>query len=448
MRETNRVEFKRELNDRFERAVVSFLNYTGGGEILIGIDDDGKVIGVDDPDEVQRKAVDIIRNNIRPQTLGLFDVVLEKMDNKEIVRVIVSCGQQRPYYVRKKGMNEDGCFIRVGSSTQAMTEQMIEKMIVKRQQLSLQTMISPRQELTFEQLLIYYQQRKKKLPDDFIKNLELRLSTGEFNYAAYLLADENGETFRVASYAGNDKSDLVEITEYGYCCIMTATKRILDRMESENRTFAMKTTSTRLEKERVDSVALREAIINAIVHNDYSKNVPLVEVFSDKIVVTSGGGLVPDLSEKEFFECRSMPRNRELMRVFRDVELVERLGSGMKNILEAYDKSIFEFTPNFVVVTFPFREPFNRPGSKSDEKKMIHDDPVLEIVEAKPTVTIPELAYLTGLSPRTISRRLKDFQEKKIIHREGARKKGQWVIDMKPALMTEQPVKRRRRKGP
>ncbi|AIZ57302.1 divergent AAA domain protein [Candidatus Methanoplasma termitum] len=103
MQETNRIEFERELNERFVRTVVSFLNYTGGGEIIVGIDDNGAAIGVDDPDTVQRKAVDLIRNNIRPQTLGLFDVVADKIDDNDIVRVIVSCGQQRPYYIRKKG---------------------------------------------------------------------------------------------------------------------------------------------------------------------------------------------------------------------------------------------------------------------------------------------------------------------------------------------------------
>ena len=447
MQETNRIEFKRELNERFVRAVVSFLNYTGGGEIIIGIDDDGAVIGVNNPDTVQRKAVDLIRNNIRPQTLGLFDVVPDKIDDKDVVRVIVSCGPQRPYYIRKKGMNEEGCFIRVGSTIQAMTENMIEDFISKRQQLSLRTTISPNQKLTFSQLRIYYEEKGMELPENYLDNLDLRLSTGEYNYAAYLLADVNGESFKVATYSSPDKLDLIDVKEYGYRCIITATQRILERMESENRTFVMKTTSTRLEKERVDSKALREAIINAIVHNDYSKTVPLVEVYTDRIVVTSCGGLVPDLKKEDFFECRSMPRNRELMRVFRDVELVEQLGSGVKEILNAYDRSVFEFTPSFVVVTFPFRDSFKRPDAKEDGKRMIHDDPVLEIVEAKPTVTIPELARLTGISPRTISRRLKGFQESGVIHREGARKKGQWVIDIKPGLVTDPQTKKNRRKS-
>jgi len=84
MQESNRVEFKSELNDRLERAVVSFLNYAGGGEILIGVDDKGIAVGVADMDGTQLKIIDRIRNNIRPQTLGLFDVVQDQIDGKDI----------------------------------------------------------------------------------------------------------------------------------------------------------------------------------------------------------------------------------------------------------------------------------------------------------------------------------------------------------------------------
>jgi predicted HTH transcriptional regulator len=88
---------------------------------------------------------------------------------------------------------------------------------------------------------------------------------------------------------------------------MTATQRILDRLDSENRTFAKITSKNRIEKERVNTIALREVVINAIVHNDYTKGVPLVEIFTDRIVVTSCGGLVEGLTESDFFKCRSMP---------------------------------------------------------------------------------------------------------------------------------------------
>ena len=420
MQETNRIELKRELNERFERAVVSFLNYAGGGEILIGIDDDGSVIGIRNADEVQRQIVDRIRNNIRPQTLGLFDVILEETDGKHIVRVIVSCGQQRPYYIRRIGMTEQGCFIRVGSSSQSMTEQMIEEMLSKRQQLTLQSMISPRQNLTFNQLRIYYEEKGLRPTEQFTESLDLRQSSGEYNYAAYLLADENGVSVKIAVYAGTDKVDLLETREYGNRCLITSALRILDRLDSENRTYAKITAKKRLEKERVDSTALREAVINAILHNDYAKGVPLVEVFMDRMVVTSCGGLVNGLSEDDFFKCRSMPRNRELMRVFRDMDLAEQIGSGMSRILKVYDRSIFELTPNFTVVTFPFADDFIMPNGKIRSIK--------DILASDPAATIPELAELTGRSERSVSRELRKYQVSGEVRRDGARKNGRWTV--------------------
>jgi len=426
--ESNRIEYKRELNDRLERAVVSFLNYAGGGEVIIGMNDDTTVYGVDDCDTVQLKIVDRIRNNIRPQTLGLFDVAHEKVDGNDIIRIIVSCGQQRPYYIRKLGMSEQGCFVRVGSSSQPMSEQMIEELLSKRQQLSLQTMNSPRQNLNFKQLRIYYEEKNLEPTEQFIESLDLRQSGGEFNYAAYLLADENGASIKIATYAGTDKVDLLETREYGNRCIITATTRILDRLDSENRTFAKITAKNRLEQERVNSIALKEAVINAIVHNDYTKGVPLVEIYADKIVVTSCGGLVSDLTEEDFFKCRSMPRNRELMRIFRDMELVEQIGSGMSRILNAYDRSIFEITPSFTVVTFPFAEGFENLNDKINDKLNGKIKSVLEILKSNPATTIAGLIEATGKSQSTISRELNRYQESGLIHREGSRKNGKWVV--------------------
>ena len=429
MQESNRIEYKRELSDSFERAVVSFLNYAGGGEILIGIDDDGVVHGIGDTDAEQLRIVDRIRNNIRPQTLGLFDVVLTKLEGKDIIRVIVSCGQQRPYYIRRKGMTDEGCFIRVGSSAQPMTEQMIEELIAKRQQITLQSMISPRQNLSFKQLSIYYQERNLEPTEQFLESLELRQSSGVYNYAAYLLADENGVSVKIAVYAGTDKVDLLETREYGNRCLINATYRILDRLDSENRTFAKITAKNRLEKERVNSIALKEAVINAIVHNDYTKGVPLVEIYSDKLVVTSCGGLVADLSEEDFFKCRSMPRNRELMRVFRDMELVEQIGSGMSRILNAYDRSVFELTPSFTIVTFPFEESFVGQYGKINGKITGKINPLLSILKNNPTATIPDLEEATGKSQRSVSRELKEYQEAGLIRREGSRRSGSWIVE-------------------
>jgi predicted HTH transcriptional regulator len=335
--ESNRIEYKREIDkgDKLEKAVVSFLNYNGGGEILIGIADAGSVVGVSDSDSDQRKIADRLGNNIRPKILGLFDVVADKIEGKNIIRIIISSGTQKPYYIRKRGMTEDGCFIRVGASAQPMTEAMIERMLQGRQKNTLSTTAVSRQNLSFEQLHIYYNEHGLKLNDQFEDNLDLRMSDGAYNFLAYLLADNNGASIKVAKYAGTDKIDLVENEEYGYRCLINAIYRVLDKFAVENKTFAKITSRNRLERKLINPVALREAFINAVVHNDYSLGWPVVEFYSDRVTITSTGGLVEGLSQEDFFRGRSMLRNRELMRVFKDVELVEELGSGMQRILDA-----------------------------------------------------------------------------------------------------------------
>ena len=85
------------------------------------------------------------------------------------------------------------------------------------------------------------------------------------------------------------------------------------------------------------------------------------EIFSDRIEITSAGRLPIGMTKDEFFSGISSPRNKELMRVFRDVDMVESLGSGMKRILQVYPKRIFIFMDNFIRLTIPF---YSQKGSK------------------------------------------------------------------------------------
>ena len=87
--ETNRVENKEKLNDDFEQEVIAFLNYREGGIIYVGINKNGEVVGVQNVDLTQLQIKDRIKNNIQPSTLGLFDVTVEIMENKEVIKVII-----------------------------------------------------------------------------------------------------------------------------------------------------------------------------------------------------------------------------------------------------------------------------------------------------------------------------------------------------------------------
>ncbi|ASB50337.1 Fic family protein [Alkalitalea saponilacus] len=359
MSETNRIEYKQELNNDvdIEKEVIAFLNYHEGGIIYVGIDKQGKVVGVSDIDSDMLKIKDRIKNNISPSAMGLFDVVAESKEGKELIKIIVAGGTEKPYFKKKFGMTEKGCFIRTGTAAEPMPQSFIDKLFASRTRNSLGKIRSNRQDLTFEQLKIYYEEKGLNLTKHFKQNLELLTEDNKLNYVAYLLADENGTSIKVAKYSGTDRVDLIENNEYGYCSLIKATKRVIDKLELENKTISKITYKERIDSRLWNAVALREAIINAIIHNDYTREVPpKFEIFSDRLEITSYGGLFEGMTQEDFFDGLSLPRNKELMRIYKDLGMVEQLGSGVPRILQAYNKDCFKFSENFLRMIFPATE--------------------------------------------------------------------------------------------
>ena len=132
MSETNRIEYKQKLNDSLEKEVIAFLNYREGGQLFIGIDKNGIVLGVADSDGDQLKIKDRLKHNISPSCMGLFDVVAEQKESKDIIKIIVAAGSEKPYFLRKFGMTEKGCFIRIGSAAEPMQQKMIDELFARR----------------------------------------------------------------------------------------------------------------------------------------------------------------------------------------------------------------------------------------------------------------------------------------------------------------------------
>lgn len=439
IQESNRIEFKATLNDKMEKEIVAFLNNREGGILYIGIDDAGIPVEIQDIDSMQLKIADRIKNNILPSTLGLFDIVTEYIEDIPVTKIVVSSGLEKPYYIKNRGMSPNGCYMRLGTSTQPMSTALIDELYAKRIHTTLRNIPSPRQDLTFAQLKIYYLERGLELNAKFANSLELLTPDGKYNYIAYLLADENGVSVKVAKYAGTDKVDLIENEEYGYCSLIKATNHVLEKMKIENVTKARVTNTKRLERNLVEPVPLREALINAVVHNDFTREIPPVfEIFRDRIELTSYGGLIPGQSKRDFFSCSSMPRNRELMRVFKDVGLVEQLGSGMSRILKYYDKGIFEISDHFIKVIFPFylsedKENIangDKTGDNNGDKTGDNSDEteIMALLAQKPFITAKEISVQTGFSTRKISRIIRELRETDKIVRVGSPRKGYWII--------------------
>ncbi len=308
MTETNRIEYKRELTDGLEKEVVAFLNYREGGILYIGVAKNGNTYGLTDADGDQLKIKDRLKNNIRPSAMGLFDIVSEVREGKDILKVIVASGPEKPYHLKKYGMSEKGCFIRLGSAAEPMPQKMIDELFASRTRNSLSKIKANRQDLTFSQLKIYYQESGYNLGNNFAKNLELLTEDGLYNYAAYLLADKNNTSIKVAKYSGANRADLIESNEYGHESLVKATKQVIDKIAVENRTNTKITSKERKQNNLWNPIALREAIINAFVHNDYTSEItPKFEIFSDRIEITSAGGLPEGLSKQEFLKAFPFP---------------------------------------------------------------------------------------------------------------------------------------------
>jgi len=200
MPENKNIEYKQKVTPELEKEVVAFLNSNEGGVIYIGIDKNGIPVGVNDADQEQLIIKDRLKNNILPSCMGLFDLVLEQKEAKDIIKIIVAGGYEKPYYVKKYGLSEKGAFIRVGSAAEPMPTRQIEQLFSKRIRNSIGNMKSPKQTLQFQQLHIYYQSTGKVLNEQFARNLELLTEEENYNYVAYLMSDINNISVKVARF--------------------------------------------------------------------------------------------------------------------------------------------------------------------------------------------------------------------------------------------------------
>ncbi|WP_080803748.1 RNA-binding domain-containing protein [Desulfamplus magnetovallimortis] len=457
MAESNRIEYKQQLTDSLEKEVVAFLNYPDGGIIYIGVNDDGSPYGISNVDKVQLAVKDRLKHNILPSALGLFDVIHENRDGKDLIKIIVASGSEKPYHLRKYGMSEKGCFIRIGSASEPMPTRMIEDLFSQRTRNSLSRIRSIRQDLSFEQLRIYYQEAGLTLNDKFAANLELLTEDGFYNYNGYLMADQNGNTVQVAKYAGTDRVDLLESKDYGFCCLVKTCKMILDKLEAvENRVINQITPRERINRSYWDTVALREAVINAIIHNDYATElVPKFEIFTDRLEITSAASIHPGQEQEYFFAGYSMPRNKAIMRVFKDLEMVEFLGSGIPRILKAYPRESYTFSSYFVRTTFPISPEAlaleDEVKREATEEKDADDTPisgtmggtiggtieltqrqkeVLSIIKANPTVSYRAIVEMLSINKSALEKHMNVLKKKGVLKRIGGTR-GHWEVTLK-----------------
>ena len=430
--ETESVELKEIINDDLEKEVVAFLN-SHYGVIYIGVNNDGEIVGVNNHDDIILKIVDRLKNNIEPSIIGLFEVNVLIYNEKHYIKIEVASGIEKPYYVKKYGMSSKGCYIRIGTQTSQLSQKEIDKLYSRKVKHTLSNMISPKQNLTFSQLKIYYQEKGYDEVNNefFLDSLDLFTEDHKFNYLAYLLADNNSISVRVAKYHNDD---FIERNDYGKCCILKAINNVIDKLKIENNTAIKITDNAKRDETRlVDSTALREAILNMFCHNDYSiGNEPYIIIYDDRFELYSYGGLPQGLSKEEFFKAKSLPRNRELMRVMSDLDMGEHLGRGMRRIMKHLSKEDFEITDNFITITFKYSsealkmlysKPFNTDSNLTEQEQII-----IKYIKEYGSIRRNTIENILNIKKSRAKEILLNLQNKKYIKQEGNSSSTKYVL--------------------
>lgn len=354
--ESKTVEYKREYTDDIKYAVVAFAN-TDGGKIYIGVDYDGNACGVTEPDTVMLRVTNMIRDVIRPDVTMFIDCGLSEVDSHPVIIITVLRGTARPYYLAGKGVRPEGVYVRQGSSSVPASETAILNMIKETSGDCYEASRSLKQELTFEKTAKYFAKKGIDFGKAQMRTLKLIGSDNMYTNLGMLLSDQCVHTLKIAVFQGSQKTVFLDRREL--------TGSLLEQLEEaysyidlSNRTKAEFAGLERIDRRNYPAEAIREALLNAIVHRDYSiRASTLISIFDDRIEIVSIGGLVRGISYDDIMLGVSVLRNEHLANVFYRLKLIEAYGTGILKIRESYSdsgkKPKIEVSDNAFKITLP-----------------------------------------------------------------------------------------------
>lgn len=407
------LEYKREYTDQIRKAVIAFAN-TDGGAVLVGVDDDGTVRGVDDVDGTRVRVGNLIRDSIRPDVRAFVSVTEEERGGRTVLRFDVQRGTARPYYWKAKGLRPEGIFVRQDAASVPASEAAIREMLLASADGAFERMRSLRQDLTFGAAAAFFRERKVAFGPAQRRSLGLVGEDGLFTNLALLLSDQCPFTLKLAVFEGTGKTVFRERREIGGS-VLAQVREAFDYLDKWNRTRAEVRGLDRVDRRDYPPEAVREALLNAVVHRDYAlPGADLVSLFDDRLEVLSAGGLVRGVSLSDVLLGLSALRNAALAGVFYRLRLIEAYGTGLLKIREAYAgaprPAAVEATDHAFKVTLPNRnaavaaEPRHAAGSAPAPDARA--DAVLAALRSRRELGRADVEALCGVSPATAARLL------------------------------------------
>ena len=432
--EDNKIELKEVVADSVPKEIVSFLN-TDGGNIYIGIKKNREVVGIKNIDDTMRIISDIITDKISPRCVSFVKQYHEELKGKDIIRIEIKKGDKL-YYIKKYGMSENGCFIRIGSSCKSLTPDEIQDRFIKSLTIKETNIIdipSTKNDLTFKILKNYLISNNNHISDNtFFDNYHLLTRDGKFNYLAEILADKNDIVINVATFYSNDKTKYLKREEFGGKCLLLAMEQAKNYTNSINQTYVNLETTPRKEIKMFDTEAFEQAWINACVHNKWSEsNHPGIYVYNNRLEIESFGGIPKVLTKEQFLNGKSEPVNKQLFDIFRACNFAEESGHGVPSVVSVYGDDAYVFSEYFIDVIIPFnKDGFNKAKSISKKKQPADiRKEILEILKNNGRISRKDLIIILNITEGSARHHLNKLQEEGKIEHIGPDKGGYWKVN-------------------
>lgn len=330
--ESERIEYKSQMTEDLYREVIAFTN-SDGGVIYIGVDDQGNPTGIDHVDETYTRITNGIRDAIAPDVTMFVRYVLQ--DNK-VIRIEVGEGSYKPYYLKSKGMKPTGVYVRQGASSVQASPDQIRKMIKESDGDNYEDFRCLEQDLTFTAAKTAFQRYGVEFSVEKYRALGIT-QNDLYTNLALLLSDQCPHTTKIAVFKDEFFTEFRDSKEFGGS-ILKQFEDSVNYLALCNKTISTIKGVVRIDKKDYPEEAIREALLNALVHRDYSfSGSIIINVNDNKMEFISLGGLLPGLSAEDIRIGVSQPRNKKLAEVFHRLRLIESYGTGIRRIFKLYE---------------------------------------------------------------------------------------------------------------
>lgn len=443
-RESETVELKEVVVDDIKKEIIAFAN-CDGGKLYIGVRDDGTVIGLDNADSVSLQISNMVRDAIKPDiTMFLhYETIVE--NGKNVVVVDIQRGTDRPYYLAKKGMRPEGVYVRQGYSSVPATDTAIRRMIKETDGDRFEAMRCLNQDLTFKTTKKEFELRKTDFGPQQMHTLKLIDQDGLYSNLALLLSDQCVHTIKVAVFQGTDQTIFKDRREFTGS-LMQQMNEVYDFIDFRNQTRATIEKLYRVDVRDYPEVAVREALLNLLVHRDYSFSASaFISIYEDRIEFVSIGGLMPGIDLEDVMVGISVCRNQDLANVFYRLHLIEAYGTGMGKIMKAYEsmqvKPVIETTKNAFKIILPninakYETENTTVKTKSGTPVTVHtekelsdeEEKILEYARKHGAITKNDVIGLLEVSASTAARVIRKMVKTNLLEQKGKARNTHYTI--------------------